>query len=630
MIRTKTKMRIAIITVLYTVALCTNQLSAQPSEMVVFNTDIADDATPEVLARMLESGERPISEIRFEKGTYHFYPDKALEHMCYISNHEDALARTAFPLFNFHDIIIDGQGSQFIFHGRMIPFIIEGGSNITLKNLSIDWEVPFHAEGLVVANDPKNKTIDLQFGEQDSYEIRNGELYFVKPYYEHNLGQNILFDPARRAIAYRANDYGVVTSEKVTVQWNVDKINYKYKGDHRTIGQIGQGRQSGMDATEIKPGVVRIHNQKKQVPPVGTVVVAKGEKGLNRVSPAIRVVGVKNLTAKDVTVHHANGMGLICENSENITLDGFNVTPSGNRMLSTSADATHFVGCRGQITIQNCLLECQMDDATNIHGTYQEVMDVIDEHTIGIHVGHFEQQMFVIGREGDKIGLVRLSDSFEPYRELTLKSIQLINGRYQKITFNEKLPENIQIGDLIENLDAYPEVTIQNCTIRGNRARGFLISTPRKALIKDNFFHTQMEAILMPVESSSWYESGSAANITITHNVFQDCNHGGDERGIIRLRTDDDNENIAFKNIKITDNEFNSFDNLILEIENTDGLLFKGNKITNSGTFPQLYPDSPAFIIRSSKNVAFQKNNYNGNAKQILDVDKGLSNLKFE
>jgi len=604
--------------------------SVQNSEVVAFKTTIADDATPEVLARMLLAGERPISEIKFEKGTYHFYPDKGLAHVTYISNHEDVIARTAFPLFNFHNITIDGQGSTFIYHGRMIPFIIEGGSNINIKNLSIDWAVPFHCEGLVVANDAANKSFDLQFSDDDSYEIRNGELYFVKEYYEHTIGQNILFDPERRAVAYRANDYGVATASKVNVQHNIDNITYKYKGDHYTIGQIGQGLESGMRAKQIEPGVVRIHGQKKKVPPVGTVVVGKGEKGVNRVSPAIRVTGVIGMTVNNVTVHHANGMGFICENSENITLDGFNVTPSGNRMLATTADATHFVGCRGQVVLKNCLLECQMDDAMNVHGSYQEVMDILGEKIIGIRVGHFEQQNFIIGRVGDKVGVVRLEDSFEPYHELTIRSIQVINGRYQKITFNEKLPSRIQAGDLIENLDAYPEVTVQNCTIRGNRARGLLISTPRKTLINGNTFHTQMEAILVPVESSSWFEAGSAANLTISGNTFQDCNHGGQERGIIRFRTDDDNENIAFKNIAITENTFNQFDNMILEVANTDGLVFKNNTIINSGTFPQLYPDSPVFTIKTSKNIVFENNDYRGNAKQILDTDENLSNLKFQ
>ena len=127
-----------------------------------------------------------------------------------------------------------------------------------------------------------------------------------------------------------------------------------------------------------------------------------------------------------------------------------------------------------------------------------------------------------------------------------------------------------------------------------------------------------MEAILVPVESSSWFESGSAASLTITNNTFEDCNHGGHNRGIIRFRTDDDNENIAFHDIEIANNRFLQFDNLILEIANTDGLQFKDNTITASGTFPKLFPDNPAIIVKSSKNIVNEGNSFPEGVQHIV------------
>jgi hypothetical protein len=204
-----------------------------------------------------------------------------------------------------------------------------------------------------------------------------------------------------------------------------------------------------------------------------------------------------------------------------------------------------------------------------------------------------------------------------------------MNGRYQIITVNEKLPENIKVGDLVENLDAYPELTVENCNIGNNRARGLLISNPKKTVIQNNAFSTEMEPILIPVESGHWFEAGNAANVVIKNNVFQDGQHSGFNRGVIRFVTDDDNENIAFTNIEIIDNTFNQFDNLILEIANTDGLLFKGNTITNSGSFPSLYPDNPAVKVKTSKNIKFQKNKYKGKAKSLIETEENMLKLKF-
>ncbi|MBC8767675.1 right-handed parallel beta-helix repeat-containing protein [Arenibacter sp. BSSL-BM3] len=601
------------------------------SENVVFTTEIAEDATPAVLARIRQAKKYPISEIKFEKGTYHFYPDKAFEKFTRISNHDDVLAKTAMPIFGMADLTINGQGSTFIFHGRMIPFLIEDSKNITITNVIVDWAEPFHSEGLIVANDEKNNSFDMELSKEYPYEIRNGQLIFVKEYYEHNLGQSILFDPTRNAIAFNAEVYTPITATRnSTFQHNLDKIKYKYKTDPRSKVEKVRGKEDNLKVEEVKPGTVRVFNHKQKLPPVGMVLVCKGDQSLNRLAPAFRITGTEGFNAKNVNVHHAGGMGLIAENSSDLILDSFNVTPSQGRMVSTTADATHFVGCRGKVVLKNCTFNNQLDDATNVHGTYQEVMDIIGKKSIGVRMGHAQQQGFTIGRANDTIGLVRLATSFFPYDYLTLKSTEYINGRYQIISFNEDLPAGLKVGDLIENVEGYPELLVQNCNISRNRARGLLISNPKKTIIENNYFSTEMEAILIPVESSHWFESGNAANLIIRNNTFQDNQHSGFNRGVIRFVTDDENHNIAFKNIEITNNKFHQFDNLILEISNVDGLLFQGNTITNSGSFPILYPDNPAITVNASKNIVFKKNKYMGKAKQILMKDELLPSLKFK
>ncbi|SDX24337.1 Right handed beta helix region [Lutibacter oricola] len=609
---------------------CSKEATKQ-GENVVFSLNIAEDATPEVLSRVLKAQEKPISEIKFEKGTYHFYPDKGLESFEFISNHCDVMVKTAFPLRGFKNITIDGQGSTFIFHGVMIPFLIDKSSNVTVKNLSIDWHEAFHSEGLIVANDKKNKTFDMQISDEYPYDIRNGQIYFVKEYYEHSLGQSILYDPERKAISFDTESYtNITTVANTSIKNNTNKIQYKYEVDTREPRIRQVGRESKIRVEQLKPGLVRVFGHTKKMPPVGHILTMKGGQGFNRVAPAFRVTHTTGFNGTNVNIHHAGGMGIIAENSADLILDNFNVTPSKGRMVSTTADATHFVGCRGKVVLKNCTFQNQLDDASNIHGTYQKIVDVLDEYRVGVRMGHEQQQGFVVGQSGDNLGLVRLSDSFFPYNKLTIKSIQYLNSRYQIITFNEKLPKEVQPGDLVENLDGYPDLLIQNCNISNNRARGLLISNPVNTVIENNFFSTEMEALLIPVESGHWYESGNATNVVIRNNTFQDCQHSGFDRGVIRFDTDDDNENTAFKNIEITGNTFNQFDNLIIEITNADGVKIEGNKITNSGTFPQLHAKNPAFRILHSKNVTFDKNNYLGKASKVLEADKSMPNIVFK
>ncbi len=598
------------------------------SDTLYFDTSISDDATSKVLEKTLDL-EAKIRLIKFQKGEYHFYPDKGYETFCRISNHDDLMVKTAFPVNKWKNVTIDGQGATFIFHGIMIPFLIDHSENITIKNVSIDWAVSFHSEMTVVANNINEKSFDVNISKEYPYEIRNGQLIFIKEYYEHSLGQTILYDSIRRAIAFNTHAYTpLTTSEKSESQFNLDNVVYKYKKDVRSKFFKKIGKQEKLKAKEIKPGLVRIYNHKKGLPPVGFILTAKGDQSINRVAPAFRLTWNTNFKAQNVTVHHAGGMGLIAENCENVSLNNFNVTPSRGRIVSTTADATHFVGCRGVVELLNCTFENQLDDASNIHGAYQEIVDILGPKKLGIRMGHSQQQGFIVGKKGDNLGLVRLSNSFFPYKNVTIENIKTINGRYHILTTKENLPKDLKVGDLVENTDAYPKLIVKNCQIKNNRARGLLLSTPKGAIIENNFFGTQMEALLIPVESGFWFESGNAQDIVIKNNTFQDCQHSGFKRGVIRFDTDDDNKSIAFKNIKIIKNTFNHFDNLILQLTNTDGLEFSGNTINNSGTFPQLFPKNPVIRIFESKNLTFKNNTYKGKAKTIFE-GKDTKSLKL-
>lgn len=595
-------------------------------ELVRFTSEISADASLAVLSRILEAGEKPISEMVFEKGTYHFYPDKAWQVYRHISNHDDQLTFTPFPIVGMENISIDGQGSTFIFHGVMIPFMVDGSKNVSIKNVSLDWEMPFHSEGLVVANNLAENTYDLKFSKLYPYEIRDGDLVFINQYYEHNVGQMYVFDTEARAVAYNTQAFSVWGPVKQLVSTkHGNKVSYRYPFSEDPVNpkysSIGKELKSRYE--QISPGVVRVYNHPRTLPPVGSTMMMKGEKGYNRNSPAFHVTHTDGFSAQNINVYHAGGMGIIAENSADLILNHFSVVPPEGRVVSATSDATHFVGCRGKIEMSSCTFSNQLDDGTNIHGAYQEVADVLDEHTLGIRIGHFQQKGFRLGVQGDTIGIIRKELSMLPYTKLTVKSIQEFNGAYMLISFNEKLPVDVEAGDVLENETAYPDVLIQNCDFSKNRARGIIIATSGEVVIKDNFFHNDMEAIILSGKHiSHWYESGHAENVLIENNTFVDCSYGGGRGGVISSHG---YEGIK-KNIRIINNTFDQFDNLILDINNTDGLVFEGNTIRGNDHYPVLHPENPAFRLFESKNIVFIDNNYKGKARVLIEKDSiGLS-----
>ncbi|MFI3321770.1 MAG: right-handed parallel beta-helix repeat-containing protein [Rikenellaceae bacterium] len=602
-----------------------------PIDLTV-STSTNNDASYDVYTKVnkaIENGGN--TTITFEKGTYHFYPERAHEEFVYISNHADVLARIAFCFKNVENVTIDGGGSTFIFHGRMIPFLMEGCKDMTVKNLKIDFAETFHSEGKIVAVNEGKGTFDMEISKEYPYEIRNGELIYLKSYYEHGLGQAILYDPATKGIAFQTElSTPISTTKPVNKNERFNaQFSYKYKMDMKDDYIRLQGSERRLRAEQLKPGLVRIHNHNKKMPTVGMILASKGEQGFNRFAPAFKVNTTDGFYAEKVIVHHAGGMGFLFENSKDLELFKCQITPSNGRMVSTTADATHFVGCRGTVKLSGCVFRNQLDDASNIHGAYQEVENIIDTHTIGVRVGHHQQLGFDLAQVGDTIGMVRLADSFHDYQKLTVKSINRVNGRYSTVTFNEELPKKIKKGDYCENLSAYPDLIVENCDISRNRARGLLISTPKTTIIRNNFFGTEMEALLLPVESGSWYESGNATNVIIEGNTFKDSNISGFDRGVICFRTDDESKNMAFSNVVIKNNKFDHFDSMIMEVTNVDGLTFEGNTITNSGTFPAQFPNNPVVTVQYSKNVVFKGNTYKGNAKEMVKMLDGSKAIKF-
>ena len=94
---------------------------------------------------------------------------------------------------------------------------------------------------------------------------------------------------------------------------------------------------------------------------------------------AINILESKEILVENVNVHHSSGIALMAQKSENITLHKFNVLLPENsgRLVSSTADATHFLACRGLIKMDSCIFENMLDDATNVHGFYVEVKELV-------------------------------------------------------------------------------------------------------------------------------------------------------------------------------------------------------------------------------------------------------------
>lgn len=571
------------------------------------------DVTPAVYELLSEAKNKGSVRIYIDEGEYHFFPEKAFEKYCYVSNHDNTMRRIAFPIIGFDDLEIVGDNAHFIFHGPMMPFDIEDSKNIKISGIDINWHVPLHSEARVVANNKEQGTFDLQIGEEYPYVVRNNKLFFIKEGYEHDLGRAILFDPERKAVAYNTRKYTPVDAiNKKTIR-NKEVLEFQNYVDFKSPSYVYQDAEWALKAEEISPGIVRIKTT-KDLPPVGLILVCKGRNGNNRIANAFHILKSSNVELRDINIYHAGGMGVLGERSQDILLENVKIqtNPADDRMVSTSADATHFTNCNGSITLNNCVFKHMLDDATNVHSAYVIVDEVLKSNQLGVRVGHFQQAGSIFAEKGDLIGFINHSESTKPKFTSKVKSIDFINERYYTITFEDDISERVTNDFVLENLDWYPELTITNCIIADNRARGILLSTPKKTIVENNYFSTMMSAILIPVELSWWYESGQAQDVLIRNNKFGDCCYGGSPHSVISIHTSLDKKDYIFGEIVIDQNEFSQFDSAILKANGVEELQFTNNKISKSDTFEPLFPNLPVLKLDHIGSLKLRNVEYEG------------------
>lgn len=544
-----------------------------------------------------EAGKGDKVVLCLEEGRYDFYPEDAASREYYISNHDQHAQRpVGLPLEDLHDFTLDGQGAQLVFHGRMLPLSLVRSERCTLKDFSIDFDNPHITQITVVEND-EQRGISFVPAPWVEYDVTPWGDFVSKGegwHFTHRYG--MAFEGGTRHIVYRTSDLSCPIG-------NVEKVG---TGD-----------------------TLRVASWKDKRLPAGTVIALRGWE---RPSPGIFMTHCKDTRLLNLRVHYAEGMGLLAQLCEDIDMQGFGVCLKGDkdpRYFTTQADATHFSSCRGAIRSTGGLYEGMMDDAINVHGTYLKVMRRLDDHTLEARYMHAQSWGFDWGFTGDKVQFVRSSTMERLMHENRIEAITPLDAaakeqgrgmdgaRTFRIRFRKPLPKEVsgEAGFGIENMSWTPSVYFAGNTIRNNRARGALFSTPCKVLVEDNLFdHTSGCAILLCGDCNGWYETGACRKVTIRRNRFINALTSEFQftNAVISIYPeipDLEHQKTPFHGgrskaaISIKDNVFNTFDRPILYAKSVDGLLFRGNTITSNNDYPPFHWNRNRFLLQHVSNV---------------------------
>ncbi|MBK3516177.1 alpha-1,3-galactosidase-related protein [Carboxylicivirga marina] len=539
--------------------------------------------------QLIENLDEQPTTIVFPKGRYDFYPDSNYLRPYFETNTYDVNPkRLGILLDKKSNITIDGQGSEFIYHGHIQPFTLDNSTNITLRNINIDWDIPLTAESEIIEASLSHLLLKIDT-KQFPFEI--------------NPQQGIDF------IGEDWKENWQLSQGSWLIEIDQNHIIPAYTGGH---GCVKYEDDKKLKYTLVDGGLLKIEGQFTKIPTIGNRLIMRHS---TRDHAGIFLFHSKDLKLENINVYHTSGLGILSQYCENIEMRQVHMipNPAKNRFLSGHDDGLHFMGCKGDIVIDDCKAQGLMDDPINIHGTCVPVVEQIDATTVRCKFAHGMSTGLIWAQPGDSLSFIH-KKTMKSIGIGTISSLEPESKDVFVLKFKEAVPSMLDANYSIENLSWIPNVKISNCFAGSCRARGYLISTPGKVIIENNVFETSGSAILIAGDANYWYESGAVRDVTIRNNEFRwPCNSSYYQfcNAIISIYPEvpePDSEQPFHRNIRIESNRFNPSDYPVLYALSVDGLSFNNNTIKRSYEYQPWHFQKHTFLLDACKNVEISRN----------------------
>ena len=576
------------------------------NEVVVVNVadfglrpDSKENAVPVVIRALERCKKHERSVLQFTKGRYDFYFTLGHSREYFESNTtNDAPKNLAILIEKCKELTLEGNGSEFIFHGPIQPITVDNSENIKIQNVNIDWDIPLTAQARVLAATPKN--IDLEIDtKQFPYEVADGKLLFT--------GENWKAEPSGY-MEYVADKHLIAPQT----------------GDEGCI----RGDRNKRSFEELKPGTVRMNGEFTRTPAVGNYLIIRHSK---RDHAGIFIQESQNVKLENVNVYHCAGLGVLAQFSRNLDYQNVRFMPNAakNRYISGHDDGFQVSNCAGQVNINRCEFGGLMDDPINVHGTSVKIIEKLSELKLKCRFMHEQSTGMTWGHVNDTIGFLE-NESMATVSKGVLSGFEKLNRDEFTVEFKSAVPAELVAGDALENLSWSPSVNITGCKFHSCRARGLLVSTPGKVVIDKNEFESSGSAILIAGDANGWYESGAVNDVTITNNIFWDaCMTSMYQfcEGIISIYPiipKVDPLKPYHRNITIANNTFHAFDYPILYALSVDGIRFSKNRIVRSHEFEPFHARKHCLTFEACKNAEVSGNFFEGD---VLSKDIKVENM---
>ncbi|HHV44332.1 MAG TPA: right-handed parallel beta-helix repeat-containing protein [Firmicutes bacterium] len=509
-------------------------------------------------------------------------------------------------LRNVENLTIDGQGATFIFTSHEAGLRISNATNLTLRNLVIDYDpLPF-TQGVIIGSEPSGKWYDVRI---DAGYPKDDQL--LSQFRQYALDM-IVMDPQTRAIKKGTPNF---------------KRTYQIE--------------------RIADDVLRLWfpNQAKNT------YIVEGDRVVleyRNENPAINLNGVQDSLFENITIHSSPHMGILeLSGGGGNTYRNIQITPGpipagavAERLFSVNADAFHSGAMERGPVLEDCLFEMMGDDAINIKGSFVYVVGAIDDELILAS----RKSGSIPAQVGDTLQLVNAS-TLEILGQVQLLELTPVvdadllakaRSLWQNIkgsppspgVYRARVdtPVALKPGDLAVSLSrSGAGAIVRNCTIRGNRARGMLIKSPG-VLIENNTLESISLAGITIMPETEWMEGPIPFDVVIRGNVLKNMGvsdlghllqipHGGSAIAVLindRGRAPKDSQGI--RNVVIEDNVIENPTCAAITLYNITEAVVRNNHITQGS--------GDSIRIFYSDQVELENNTVNGVPFQMHSPQK--------
>lgn len=491
--------------------------------------------------------DKPV-KIWFAPGQYSFFPDGAYKTQLQISNTNDVpygLKAIALMLDSSRFVNIKGAGAIVNLRGKMIETYVNNSHHIKLSGLSFDYHRPTVSEFMVSVT--TSKYVDVAVNRESEFSVKDSTLTWLGEGWSYQPGSYWqVYDPATRELS--------------RIEIPQEGLRYEAKGNHilRIFFKSNPGFKNGLTYQN---------------------------RDVTRDCAGFFIQKSSSINLNNMRIYFMHGMGVVSQFSRDLSFNHFVVKAKDGRTCAAWADILHFSGCSGKIEIAGSYLSAANDDAINVHGTFLKITEKLSPTQVKVKFMHDQTYGFDSFSVNDSVGLVHPA-TLLTFQNNKVSKVERLNDKEFLLNLSKPLSDEMQIGDVVENIAATPQVWIHHNTIEKIPTRGILVTTPRKVIIENNIInHTHNSAVMINDDASSWYESGAVKNVTIKNNTFYEC--GGP---VIALSPENKVKPTApvHSGITIIDNKITLKGSQFFEASSTAGIRVTGNKITTSGNIKNI------------------------------------------